>query len=324
MDNFTDHCITDEDGSIIYDSSKYSTPATEREYSKIASSLKFQYWSEPVAGTWDNITIRSSHPIETLSLTRDLSDYSFYSRTVQSSSGSHTLQLQGIADIAHLFIDGRYLNSTTTLLQETRGKFSGTGFNQNITYTTSSGSVNQQTLTIMTCALGLTKLENQIDGDNMVEERKGIWGKVLLDKSDISSASWTIQYGLVGEYLSVFSKPNIVQWKDLNSDNSVPPLTWLRTTFKHSGQEPAIVVDFTGLTKGIAYLNGNCIGRYWNVKAQANMDWGPIQPGNIGKPTQQYYHLPTAWLKEQNELILFEELGGTTQAVSINMIKYNK
>ena len=45
------------------------------------------------------------------------------------------------------------------------------------------------------------------------------------------------------------------------------------------------------MSKGQIFLNGHNVGRFWTV--------GP----------QEDYYLPSCWLKEENELMLFEEQG---------------
>ena len=74
-------------------------------------------------------------------------------------------------------------------------------------------------------------------------------------------------------------------------------------------------LDLTGLSKGLAWLNGQCIGRYWLCPvAESRLDdWqrdAGLLPGPAGVPTQRYYHLPADWLRPRNTVTLFEERGG--------------
>jgi hypothetical protein len=54
-----------------------------------------------------------------------------------------------------------------------------------------------------------------------------------------------------------------------------------------------------GLRKGQIWLNGQNLGRYWNI--------GP----------QEGYKLPAGWLRDDNELLIFDEEGGQPDAVRI-------
>lgn len=55
----------------------------------------------------------------------------------------------------------------------------------------------------------------------------------------------------------------------------------------------------TGMSKGTLWLNGINLGRYWQV--------GP----------QEDYKIPMAWLKERNELVLFDENGASPSKVRL-------
>ncbi|MGZ3682092.1 MAG: hypothetical protein ACXVDI_26330, partial [Ktedonobacterales bacterium] len=77
--------------------------------------------------------------------------------------------------------------------------------------------------------------------------------------------------------------------------------------------ESGLALDMSGMSKGIAWLNGRCIGRYWLTPATGQTDSklaDPVHDDRAGEPTQRYYHLPLEWLRDDNVLVLFEELGG--------------
>ncbi|MCU0493511.1 MAG: beta-galactosidase [Chloroflexaceae bacterium] len=54
-----------------------------------------------------------------------------------------------------------------------------------------------------------------------------------------------------------------------------------------------------GLCKGQIWLNGRNVGRYWHV--------GP----------QESYKLPVSWLQDENELLIFDEEGGSPQGLAL-------
>lgn len=106
----------------------------------------------------------------------------------------------------------------------------------------------------------------------------------------------------------------------------------MQTSFKAPLGSDPVVVDLLGLGKGVAWINGRSIGRYWPKYSASEegcdivCDYrGAYKPEkcNIGcgKPSQRYYHVPRDWLKgEDNQLVLFEELGGNPSLVSIQTV----
>jgi hypothetical protein len=68
---------------------------------------------------------------------------------------------------------------------------------------------------------------------------------------------------------------------------------WHTCSFKNPHTMIPLFLNLSGAHKGQLFLNGHNLGRFWNI--------GP----------QQRYYLPSCWLKEQNELIVFEEQGNS-------------
>jgi hypothetical protein len=66
---------------------------------------------------------------------------------------------------------------------------------------------------------------------------------------------------------------------------------WYVSHFKCAALEEPLFLHVIGAKKGQIFLNGHNAGRFWTV--------GP----------QEHYYLPSCWLKEENELTLFEEQG---------------
>jgi beta-galactosidase len=90
-------------------------------------------------------------------------------------------------------------------------------------------------------------------------------------------------------------------------------------------------IDVKGLGKGMLYINGHMLGRYWLIEANG---WGPDEnwqsPVNDGlslalpgKPTQRYYNMPKAWLKEINQIVIFEEQPKLPLNVNLEIRKFN-
>lgn len=58
-------------------------------------------------------------------------------------------------------------------------------------------------------------------------------------------------------------------------------------------------MDIRNFKKGYVFVNGKNLGRYWEV--------GP----------QRTLYLPGVWLKEENEIVIFEQEGFTKPEVQI-------
>ncbi|CAN6459238.1 unnamed protein product [Victoria cruziana] len=70
------------------------------------------------------------------------------------------------------------------------------------------------------------------------------------------------------------------------------------------GNDP-VALNFSSMGKGLAWVNGNHIGRYW------------VSFHTSGKASQELYHVPRSFLKPKgNLLLLFEELGGDPSLIS--------
>jgi len=66
---------------------------------------------------------------------------------------------------------------------------------------------------------------------------------------------------------------------------------WYVARFKYSGQDEPLFLRIAGAKKGQIFVNGHNVGRFWSI--------GP----------QEHYYLPACWLKDVNELMVFEEQG---------------
>ncbi|GJS21342.1 beta-galactosidase 8, partial [Tanacetum coccineum] len=158
----------------------------------------------------------------------------------------------------------------------------------------------------------------------------GITGPVELEglKSgsiiDLSSQRWTYQIGLRRESQGLETGGSAL-W--VSGSPKGQPLTWYKTNFEAPSGDGPLVIDFTGMTKGEAWVNGQGIGCYWPgynaptggcSKCSYKGQYSPSKClKNCGKPSQKLYHVPRTWLKPSgNVLVLFEEIGGDPKLIS--------
>lgn len=127
---------------------------------------------------------------------------------------------------------------------------------------------------------------------------------------DLTNNGWGHIVGLVGEQKAIYTDKGMgsVTWKPAVNDK---PLVWYKRLFDMPSGEDPVVLDLSPMGKGMAFVNGVGIGRYWISYKHA-----------LGRPSQQLYHMPRSFLREKdNVLVLFEEEGGKPDAIMILTVK---
>lgn len=292
----------------------------------LPGSLDFAAWPEPMPASWPpslpSVTVKT--PVEQLQFTQDETDYCWYTTEVDGGrrDTAGTLSIGAISDLVHVFLDGKLVASTPCPLMEDRGAIDSDKFRQEFTLTIPRG---RHELSLLCCGVGLVKGDWQIGHRNMVDERKGIWAAVRFEGKAISG--WTIRPGLLGEVVAVGEESAaLLKWKA--GAKKVRPMTWLRTSFDTPRGVDPITLDLGTMTKGIAWVNGECIGRYWTCSGTRGVaGWmqkavKSLEPGK--QPTQRYYHVPREWLIERgsNTLVMLEEVGGDATGVKLCRVTY--
>ncbi|XP_065865856.1 beta-galactosidase 8 [Euphorbia lathyris] len=278
-------------------------------------------WSwihEPIGISKKDAFVKSGL-LEQINTTADKSDYLWYSLSTNVKGdepfledGSQTvLHVESLGHAFHAFINGKLAGSGT-------GTSSNPKISVEIPVTLTNG---KNTIDLLSLTVGL-----QNYGAFYELAGAGITGPVKLKGQngstvDLSSQQWTYQIGLQGEDSGIPSGSSS-QWDSKPTLPKNQPLIWYKTNFDApSGDEP-IAIDFTGMVKGEAWVNGQSIGRYWPTNIAPNS--GCTDSCNYrgaynadkcrkhcGKPSQTLYHVPRSWVKSSgNTLVLFEEVGG--------------
>ncbi|KAL3512977.1 hypothetical protein ACH5RR_025694 [Cinchona calisaya] len=141
---------------------------------------------------------------------------------------------------------------------------------------------------------------------------------------DLSRYTWAYKIGLQGEHLKIYQADGLksVNWVPTSDPPKRQPLTWYKIVVDPPpGNEP-VGLDMIHMGKGMAWLNGEEIGRYWPRKSSKHEECvlhcdyrGKFNPDKCstgcGEPTQRWYHIPRSWFKPSgNVLVIFEEKGG--------------
>ncbi|KAK7272131.1 hypothetical protein RJT34_28551 [Clitoria ternatea] len=298
--------------SFVIESSKEDIGSLE------ASTSGWNWISEPVgiskANSFSQIGL-----VEQINTTADKSDYLWYSLSIdhEDDAGSQTvLQIESLGHALHAFINGKLVGSQA-------GNSGKAKFSIDIPITLVAG---KNTIDLLSLTVGLQNYGAFFDTWGA-----GITGPVILKDSkngntlDLTSQKWTYQVGLKGEELGL-SSGSSEQWNSQIPRNQ--PLTWYKTNFNAPSGSSPVAIDFTGMGKGEAWVNGQSIGRYWPTYVSSNAGCtvscnyrGHYEASkcrkNCGKPSQTLYHVPRSWLKPSgNTLVLFEERGGDPTKIS--------
>ncbi|KAH9700707.1 Beta-galactosidase 8 [Citrus sinensis] len=321
--------------NVVFNTAKINSvtlvPSFSRQSLQVAADSSdaigsgWSYINEPVGISKDDAFTKPGL-LEQIKTTADQSDYLWYSLSTNIKAdeplledGSKTvLHVQSLGHALHAFINGKLVGS-------------GYGSSSNAKVTVDfpiALAPGKNTFDLLSLTVGL-----QNYGAFYEKTGAGITGPVQLKGSgngtniDLSSQQWTYQTGLKGEELN-FPSGSSTQWDSKSTLPKLQPLVWYKTTFDApAGSEP-VAIDFTGMGKGEAWVNGQSIGRYWPTYVSQN--GGCTDPcnyrgayssnkclKNCGKPSQSLYHVPRSWLKSSgNTLVLFEEIGGDPTKIS--------
>ncbi|KAK8582514.1 hypothetical protein V6N13_069291 [Hibiscus sabdariffa] len=129
---------------------------------------------------------------------------------------------------------------------------------------------------------------------------------------DISGNGWSHQVGIDGEKKKIFTEEGSksVKWTKPDQGGAI---TWYKGHFDAPEGNNPVLITMDGLGKGMVWINGHNIGRYW-------MSY--LSPLNA--PTQSEYHIPRAFIKPKDNLIvIFEEERGSPKAVFISTANRN-
>ncbi|CAH9137509.1 unnamed protein product [Cuscuta epithymum] len=266
----------------------------------------------------------------------DASDYMWYMTSVQLGendpiwSDDMSLRINHTGHVLHLYVNGEYIDSNWT----TYGIHSSSFETDKVKLKHGKNQIS-----ILSSTVGLQNYgpffdmaEVGISGPVEIIGRKG---DETITK-DLSSHKWSYTIGLRGESLKLFSNESrfASQWQSDNLPINTK-MTWYKTTFSAPVGSDPVVVDLLGLGKGQAWVNGNSLGRYWpSYLAEDNgcsldpCDYRGSYTNqkcvtNCGQPTQRWYHVPRSFFKEgnNNEMVLFEELGGNPSNVSFQTVR---
>lgn len=285
--------------------------------------LKVLQWEVFVEkpGIWGEPDFNMTGFVDHINTTKDTTDYLWVTTSLYVDSNEMMLK-HGSRPVLLVKSKGHALHAFVN--QELQGSPSGNGtifpFKSEIPITLKAGK-NEIALLSMTVGLQTAGPNYEWIGAGLTSvEIKGLNNRTI----NLTDYTWTYKIGLQGEHLNLYKGDglNSANWVSISEPPKKQPLTWYKAMVETpSGDEP-IGLDMIHMGKGLAWLNGEEIGRYWPRKCSKHeacvkkCDYrGKFSPNKCstgcGKPTQRWYHVPRSWFKPSgNVLVIFEEKGG--------------
>ena len=284
--------IVDGTGKCLYDTATINPEdVVTRELRPVeCTCAEWKYFQEALP-TFENIPDNrkvyvTKEPKEQLSMTQDKSDYAFYATRVRGSNRAR-ISFEA-ADVAYVYVDGHLAGVTTMPPLEDRwsNKWNAYEHDRGNKHEINISLNGTHDLCIMTASLGLVKGDWQLrKGVGMEGEAKGL----LSDISGIErTEDWLCVGGLAGEQMSDMPFGDRIENTGLG---------WYSCTLRVKDKAEDLLLDLTSVGKGLFWVNGVLLGRFWDVKGARAMngflDGSPIKQVAEGDPTQRLYHIPS-------------------------------
>ncbi|XAR60280.1 Beta-galactosidase [Bertholletia excelsa] len=272
------------------------------------------------AGTWGQPDFVRNGFVDHINTTKDTTDYLWYTTSLYVDKNEEFLMkgnqpiivVESKGHALHLFVNKQLQASAsgngTVSPFKFRSPISLKAGNNEIAFLSMTVGLQNGGPFYEWVGAGLTSV--QVDGFNN-------------GTRDLSIYNWTYKIGLEGEHLGIYRADglNSIKWEPTSEAPKNQPLTWYKAVVNAPQGDEPIGLDMVHMGKGLAWLNGEEIGRYWPRKSSEHecvqqCDYrGQFRPNKCstgcGEPTQRWYHVPRSWFKPSgNILVIFEEKGG--------------
>jgi len=277
-------------------------------------------------GIWGKNDFVRNVFVDHINTTKDSTDYLWYTTSFSVdesySKGSHVvLNIDSKGHGVHAFLNNEFIGSAY-------GNGSQSSFSVKLPINLRTGK-NELALLSMTVGLQNAGFSYEWIGAGFTNVNiSGVRNGTI----NLSSNNWAYKIGLEGEYYSLF-KPdqrNNQRWIPQSEPPKNQPLTWYKVNVDVPQGDDPVGIDMQSMGKGLVWLNGNAIGRYWprtssiDDRCTPSCDYrGEFNPNKCrtgcGQPTQRWYHIPRSWFHPSgNILVIFEETGGAPTKITFS------
>ncbi|KAL1316021.1 hypothetical protein AAHE18_15G034600 [Arachis hypogaea] len=291
---------------VVYNSRMIVSQHNERRYkdSNIANNLQWTMFKETIP-TPDTSPLKFVEPLEHFSTTKDDSDYLWFTTSLKldatqlnSATGRLVLEITSLGHLLHAFVNGEYIGSGHgTLIRKNFVFKKPISLKPGINY-----------ISILGATVGFP------DSGSYLEHRvAGVRAITLLGLKtsplDLSRKGWSHKISLDGEKNNIFTEQGSQKVKWTKADKGAA-LTWYKANFDAPEGNDPVAIQMETMSKGMVWVNGKSIGRYW-----------PSYLSPLGNPSQGIYHIPRAFLKpKENLIVVLEEMGGKVEGIKIQTV----
>ncbi|CAJ2667731.1 unnamed protein product [Trifolium pratense] len=259
------------------------------------SAGKWKVYTEAIPN-FDDTSLRANRLLDQIATAKDTSDYMWYTFRLNHNSpnAQSVLSIYSLGHVLHSFVNGVLTGSA-----HGSHNYTSVAMEKNVNLVNGMNNIS-----ILSATVGLP------NSGAYLERKVAGLSKVKVQRRDFTNYSWGYQVGLLGEKLQIYtvSGSSKVQWKSFQS--STKPLTWYQTTFDAPEGNKPVVLNLGSMGKGLAWVNGQGIGRYW-VSFHTPR----------GTPSQQWYHIPRSFLKATgNLLVILEEETGNPLGITLDTV----
>ncbi|XP_026447333.1 beta-galactosidase-like isoform X3 [Papaver somniferum] len=317
--------------NTVFNTARVGAQSSETKMTPVSRGFAWESYNEETTA-YDDKSATTGGLMEQINVTRDASDYLWYSTDVKIepneaflNTGKYpVLTVMSAGHALHVFINGQLSGTAYGGLDNPKLTFSN-----NVKLI-----VGINKIALLSVAVGLPLTQSV--GKQFETWNAGVLGPVTLtglnDKQrDLTMQKWSYKVGLTGEALNLnsLSGSSSVEWMKGSLIAQNQPLTWYKTIFDAPGGNDPLALDMGSMGKGQVWINGQSIGRHWPAyKAYGKCgvcnyagEYNEKKcASNCGEPSQRWYHVPRSWLNPTgNLMVIFEELGGNPSGTTLDV-----
>ncbi|PKI61868.1 hypothetical protein CRG98_017766 [Punica granatum] len=249
--------------NVVFNSARLGAQSTVMNMTPVIKSFSWQSYEEETVSAYGNDTFAMKGLYEQLNLTRDSTDYLWYTTDITIKpdeaflkTGQYPLlTILSAGHALHVFLNGQLVGTVYGSQEKPKLTYSG-----NLKL---RAGINK--LSLLSVAVGLPNVGVHFERWNV-----GVLGPVTLKGLnsgmwDLSTWEWSYKVGLKGEALSLYTPvgSSSVKWMQGSSLVSKQPMQWYKTTFNAPGGNAPLALDTNTMGKGQMWINGRSIGRHW-------------------------------------------------------------